>query len=50
MAKYSSKYSENEVMNILIDLKKMDLLIKSSNLNHNNLVSIFIIKINRSVF
>jgi len=45
MTKYSGKYTENEVMNILVDLKKMDLLIKSSNLNHNNLVSIFIIKI-----
>ena len=45
MPKYSNKYTENEIMNILIDLKNMDLLVKSSSLNHNNLISIFIIKI-----
>ena len=43
--KYSNKYTEGEIMNILIDLKNMDLLVKSSSLNHNNLISIFIIKI-----
>ena len=45
MPKYLNKYTENEIMNILIDLKNMDLLVKSSSLNHNNLISIFIIKI-----
>ena len=45
MPKYSNKYTEGEIMNILIDLKNMDLLVKSSSLNHNNLISIFIIKI-----
>ena len=45
MIKYSNKYTENEAMNILVDLKNMDLLIKSSSLNHNNLISIFIVKI-----
>ena len=43
--KYSNRYTENEIMNILIDLKNMDLLVKSSSLNHNNLISVFIIKI-----
>ena len=45
MPKYSNKYTEDEIMNILVDLKNMDLLVKSSTLNHNNLISIFIIKI-----
>ena len=45
MLQYSNKYTENEIMNIIIDLKNIDLLIKSSTLNHNNLISIFIIKI-----
>ena len=45
MNKYSNNYTEQEIMNILVDLKEMDLLIKSSSLNQNNLISIFIIKI-----
>jgi len=45
MMKYSKQYSENEIMNILVDLKNIDLLVKSSTINHNNLISIFIIKI-----
>ena len=50
MPKYSNKFTENEIMNILIDLKNMDLLVKSSNLNHNNLISIFIVKICQSYY
>tara|TARA_Y100001970_G_scaffold294159_1_gene447706 strand:- start:33251 stop:34216 length:966 start_codon:yes stop_codon:yes gene_type:complete len=45
MNKYSNNYTEQEIMNILVDLKEMDLLIKSSSLNQNNLISVFIIKI-----
>ena len=45
MLQYSNKYTENEIMNIIIDLKNIDLLIKTSTLNHNNLMSIFFIKI-----
>ena len=45
MNKYSNNYTEQEIMNIIIDLKKMDLLVKSSSLNQNNLISVFIIKI-----
>ena len=50
MPKYSNKFTETEIMNILIDLKNMDLLVKSSNLNHNNLMSIFIVKICQSYY
>ena len=32
-------------MNALIDLKNMDVLVKTTNLNNKNLLSIFIIKI-----
>ena len=45
MIKYSKEYTESELMNILIDLKNMDILVKTTNLNHKNLLSIFIIKI-----
>ena len=45
MSKYSSCFTNEEIMNIIVDLKKIDLTIKSSNLNQNNLVSIFITKI-----
>jgi DNA polymerase III delta subunit len=45
MNKYSSNYTEQEIMNIIGGLKNMDLLIKSSSLNQNNLISLFIIKI-----
>ena len=45
MTQYSNKYTDNEIINILVDLKNIDILIKSSTLNHNNLISNFIIKI-----
>ena len=45
MNKYSSNYTKTELMNILIDLKNIDLLAKSTNLNHDNLIYIFMIKI-----
>ena len=45
MIQYSKKYSVNEISNIIIDLKNMDILIKTTNLNHMSLISIFIIKI-----
>ncbi len=45
MTQYSNKYTDNEIINILVELKNIDILIKSSTLNHNNLISIFIIKI-----
>ena len=45
MNKYSNNYTEQEIMNIIGGLKNMDLLIKSSSLNQNNLISLFIIKI-----
>ena len=44
MNKYSKKYYEKEIKEILIDLKNMDVLIKTTNLNHKNLLSIFIVK------
>ena len=43
--KYLNKYSKSEIMNILIDLKNIDVLIKTTSLNQNNLLYIFIIKI-----
>ena len=45
MNKYMSNYSKSEIMNILIDLKNLDVLVKTTTLNHNNLLYIFIIKI-----
>ena len=45
MIQYSKKYSNVEISNIIIDLKNMDVLIKTTNLNHMSLISIFIIKI-----
>jgi len=45
MIKYSKKYDENEIKEIIIDLKNMDVLIKTTNLNHKNLLSIFMVKI-----
>ena len=44
MNQYSKKYYENEIKEILIDLKNMDVLIKTTNLNHKNLLSIFMVK------
>ena len=43
--KYLNKYSKSEIINILIDLKNIDVLIKTTSLNQNNLLYIFIIKI-----
>ena len=45
MDKYLSNYTKSEVMNIIIDLKNLDVLVKTTSLNHNNLIYIFIIKI-----
>ena len=45
MTRYINNYEKNEIMNIIIELKNMDILIKSTNLNHQNLMSILIIKI-----
>ena len=43
--KYSSNYSKIELMNILIDLKNIDLLVKTTSLYHANLIYTFMIKI-----
>ena len=43
--KYSSNYSKIELMNILIDLKNIDLLVKTTSLYHDNLIYTFMIKI-----
>ena len=45
MDKYLSNYTKSEVMNIIIDLKNLDVLVKTTSLNHNNLIYIFIIKL-----
>tara|TARA_B100000941_G_scaffold238789_2_gene181897 strand:+ start:1786 stop:2751 length:966 start_codon:yes stop_codon:yes gene_type:complete len=45
MTIYSNKYTEKEIINIIISLRDMDLKIKSSSLNHHSLISIFITKI-----
>ncbi len=45
MPKYLNNYQKDEIMNIIIDLKNMDVLIKSTTLNHQNLISILVIKI-----
>ena len=43
--KYLNKYCKSEIINLLIDLKNIDILIKTTSLNQNNLLYIFIIKI-----
>jgi len=45
IGRYINNYDENEIMNIIVELKNMDILIKSTTLNHENLMSILIIKI-----
>ena len=45
MSIYSNKYTETEIIKIIIGLRDMDLRIKSSSLNHHSLISIFITKI-----
>ena len=45
MTRYMNNYENSEIMNIIVDLKNMDILVKSTNLNHQNLMSILIIKI-----
>ena len=43
--RYVNNYKDNEIMNIIVDLKNIDILVKSTTLNHENLISILIIKI-----
>tara|TARA_Y100000590_G_scaffold20059_1_gene23436 strand:+ start:1173 stop:2159 length:987 start_codon:yes stop_codon:yes gene_type:complete len=43
--RYLKNYSEEEIKEILIDLKNMDVLIKTTNLNDKNLLSILMVKI-----
>ena len=45
LPRYVANYEKNEIMNIIIELKNMDILIKSTTLNHQNLISVLIIKI-----
>ena len=45
IGKYANKYDENEIMNIIVDLKNLDIVVKSTNLNPENLMSILIVKI-----
>ena len=50
MTIYSNKYTEKEIINIIISLRDIDLKIKSSSLNHHSLISIFITKICKSYY
>jgi len=43
--KYSNKYNYSEIKQIIIDLKNIDVISKTSNLNHKNLLTILIVKI-----
>ena len=45
MSSYSNYYKTDEIKNILVDMKNIDCLIKSTSLNHSNLLSILLIKI-----
>ena len=45
ISRYKNNYKNDEIMNIIVDLKNIDILVKSTTLNHENLISILIIKI-----
>ena len=45
MPQYLRNYDNDEIINIIVDLKNIDTLVKSTTLNHENLISILIIKI-----
>ena len=45
ISRYANNYEKDEIMNIIVELKNIDVLIKSTSLNHQNLISILIIKI-----
>ena len=42
---YVQNYKKNEIMNIIVDLKNLDIVVKSTNLNPENLMSVLIVKI-----
>ena len=45
IGRYTNNYDENEIMNIIVEIKNIDILVKSTTLNHENLMSILTIKI-----
>ena len=45
LVKYSKKYTNSEIKQIIMDLKNIDLISKTSNFNHKNLLTILIVKI-----
>ena len=45
LVKYSKKYRHSEIKQIIMELKNIDLISKTSNFNHKNLLTILIVKI-----
>ena len=45
MLKYLDKYNKNEIENIIVELKNIDVLYKTVNVNHRELIIVFMTKI-----